>query len=111
MLLAVDVGNTQTHFGAYDGDRLHEHWRFATVRSSTADELGAALRNLLELRGCSFEELDASIVSATVPALEPEGTEMARRYLGHEMQAAAPGTRPGLPTPYDNPPAIGAAPP
>ena len=42
MLLVVDVGNTQTHFGAYDGDRLVEHWRFATVRESTSDELGAA---------------------------------------------------------------------
>src|SRR5258708_33362277 len=108
MLLAVDVGNTQTHFGAYDGDRLHEHWRFATVRSSTADELGAALRNLLELRGCSFEELDASIVSSTVPALEPEWTEMARRYLGHEMQAVGPGTRTGMAIRYDNPREIGA---
>ena len=47
MLLVVDVGNTQTHFGTFDGERLLEHWRFATVRTSTADELGAALRNLL----------------------------------------------------------------
>ena len=54
MLLAVDVGNTQTHFGAFDGEQLVEHWRFATVRQSTADELGAALRNLLELRGYSL---------------------------------------------------------
>src|SRR5674476_1185348 len=43
MLLAVDVGNTQTHFGAYRGDQLLEHWRFATVRQSTADERGAGL--------------------------------------------------------------------
>ena len=50
MLLAVDVGNTQTHFGAYKGAELIEHWRFATVRTSTADELGARLRALLELR-------------------------------------------------------------
>src|SRR5258708_11538465 len=108
MLLAVDVGNTQTHFGAYDGDRLHDHCGFATVRSWTADALGAALRNLLELRGCSFEELDASIVSSTVPALEPEWTEMARRYLGHEMLAVGPGTRTGMAIRYDNPREIGA---
>ncbi|MBA2262841.1 MAG: type III pantothenate kinase, partial [Solirubrobacterales bacterium] len=36
MLLVVDVGNTQTHFGAFDGERLVQHWRFATVRESTA---------------------------------------------------------------------------
>jgi type III pantothenate kinase len=98
MLLAVDVGNTQTHFGAYEGERLLEHWRFATVRSSTADELGAALSNLLELRGCS----------STVPQLEPEWTEMARRYLGHEMLVVGPGTRTGMAIRYDNPREIGA---
>jgi type III pantothenate kinase len=62
VLLVVDVGNTQTHFGAFEGERLLEHWRFATVRQSTADELGAALRNLLELRGMHMDQLDASIV-------------------------------------------------
>jgi type III pantothenate kinase len=108
MLLAVDVGNTQTHFGAYEGEKLLEHWRFATVRTSTADELGAALRNLLELRGCSFEQLDASIVSSTVPQLEPEWTTVATRYLGHEMLAVGPGTKTGMAIRYDNPKEIGA---
>ena len=51
MLLVVDVGNTQTHLGTYDGGDLVEHWPFATVRESTADEIGAALRSLLALRG------------------------------------------------------------
>ena len=59
MLLVVDVGNTQTHFGAFRGEELLEHWRFATVRQSTADQLGAALSNLLELRGYRFADLDA----------------------------------------------------
>src|ERR1700753_2111231 len=108
MLLAVDVGNTQTHFGAYEGDELLEHWRFATVRTSTADELGAALRNLLELRGYSFDQLDASIVSSTVPQLEPEWTTVATRYLGHEMLAVGPGTKTGMAIRYDNPKEIGA---
>src|SRR6478735_4732916 len=40
MLLVVDVGNTQTHLGTFEGEELIEHWRFATVRSSTADEVG-----------------------------------------------------------------------
>ena len=42
MLLVVDVGNTQTHFGTFRDGQLLEHWRFATVRQSTADQLGAA---------------------------------------------------------------------
>ena len=108
MLLAVDVGNTQTHFGAYEGERLLEHWRFATVRQSTADELGAALSNLLELRGYGFGDLDASIVSSTVPQLEPEWVAVASRYLGHEMLAVGPGTKTGMAIRYDNPREIGA---
>ncbi len=108
MLLVVDVGNTQTHFGAYDGAVLLEHWRFATVRQSTADELGAALANLLELRGMKLGGLDDSIVSSTVPELAPEWTEMARRYLGHEMPVVGPGLRTGMPIRMDNPRELGA---
>ncbi len=108
MLLAVDVGNTQTHFGAFRGDQLLEHWRFATVRQSTADELAAALQNLLGLRGHSFADLSASIVSSTVPQLEPEWTTVATRYLGHEMLAVGPGTKTGMAIRYDNPREIGA---
>jgi type III pantothenate kinase len=108
MLLVVDVGNTQTHFGAFEGEELVEHWRFATVRESTTDELGAALRNLLGLRGYGFGDLRASIVSSTVPRLEPEWTAVAERYLGHEMHAVGPGTRTGMAIRYDNPREIGA---
>jgi type III pantothenate kinase len=108
VLLVVDAGNTQTHFGTFRGAELVEHWRFATVRTSTADELGAALRNLLGLRGLSFDDLTASIVSSTVPQLEPEWLAMAERYLGHEMLAVGPGVRTAMPIRYDNPREIGA---
>ncbi|HEX4466525.1 MAG TPA: type III pantothenate kinase [Solirubrobacteraceae bacterium] len=108
MLLAVDVGNTQTHFGLFRDSELLEHWRFATVRQSTADELGAALRSLLELRGCEFADIEASVVSSTVPQLEPEWTAMAKRYLGHAMLAVGPGTKTGMAIRYDNPREIGA---
>src|SRR4051812_6105019 len=108
MLLVVDVGNTQTHFGTYRGDELVEHWRFATIRSSTADELGAALRSLLELRGVRLGDLSASIVSSTVPQLGAEWTTMAGRYLSHEMLVVGPGIRTGMALRYDNPREIGA---
>src|ERR671921_134982 len=108
VLLVVDVGNTQTHFGACDGETLVEHWRFATVRTSTSDELGAALRSLLALRGLGFEDIDASIVSSTVPQLRPEWTAMAARYLGHEMPVVGPGVRTGMPIRIDNPRELGA---
>jgi type III pantothenate kinase len=108
MLLVVDVGNTQTHFGTFRDDRLLEHWRFATVRTSTADELGAALRNLLELRGVGLADLSASIVSSTVPQLEPEWLAMAQHYLGHRMLAVGPGLRTSMAIRIDNPRELGA---
>ena len=108
MLLVVDVGNTQTHLGAFRGEELVHDWRFATVRESTADELGAALRNLLALRDLGFDDLDASILSSTVPQLRPEWTAMAARYLGHEMPVVGPGVRTGMPIRIDNPREVGA---
>src|SRR3954471_1703384 len=108
MLLVVDVGNTQTHFGTFNGTELVEHWRFATVRESTADELGARLSTLLELRGMSFDDLSASIVSSTVPQLAPEWSAGASRYLGHEMLVVGPGVKTGMALRYDNPREIGA---
>jgi type III pantothenate kinase len=107
MLLAVDVGNTQTHFGTFEGERLLEHWRFATVRRSSADELGAALRNLLALRSVKMGDIEASIVSSTVPMLGPQWSEMAERYLSHEMIAVGPGIKTGMAIRYDNPREIG----
>jgi type III pantothenate kinase len=108
MLLVVDVGNTQTHFGTFRGAELVEHWRFATVRTSTADELGAAFASLLELRGLSFDDLDASIFSVVVPELEPEYEGMAARYLGHPPLLVGPGLKTGMPIQIDNPRELGA---
>ena len=109
VLLVVDVGNTQTHLGTYDGDELVQHWRFATVRESTADELGAALRNLLALRGLSLRRPRRPRSSPPpCPQLRPEWTAMAERYLGHEMLVVGPGLQTGMPIRYDNPREIGA---
>ena len=108
MLLVVDVGNTQTHLGTFRGEELVHDWRFATVRDSTADELGARLSNLLELRGLGFADIDGSIVSSSVPLLSEEWTVMVRRYLGHEMLIVGPAIRTGMPIRYDNPREVGA---
>src|ERR1017187_10951239 len=110
MLLVVDVGNTQTHFGVFaaDASKPAEHWRFATIRQSTRDELGAALSNLLALRGLGFADIDSSIVSSTVPQLSEQWTEMSHRYLGHEMLVVGPAIRTGMPIRIDNPHEVGA---
>jgi type III pantothenate kinase len=110
MLLVVDVGNTQTHFGVFadTSDDVVQHWRFSTVRESTGDELGAALANLLALRGLSFADVDSSIVSSTVPQLSEQWTEMSERYLGHRMLVVGPAIRTGMPIRIDSPREVGA---
>ena len=108
VLLVVDVGNTQTHFGAVRDGEIVEHWRFATDRTSTSDELGAALRSLLELRGLGFDDITGSALSSTVPELAPQWAETARRYLGQEMLVVGPGVRTGMPIRMDNPRELGA---
>ena len=110
MLLVVDVGNTQTHFGVFpDGcAEVAEHWRFATVRQSTGDELGAALSNLLALRGLSFADVGGAIVSSTVPQLSEQWTLMSERYLGQRMLVVGPAIRTGMPIRIDNPREVGA---
>ncbi|HWF73291.1 MAG TPA: type III pantothenate kinase [Solirubrobacteraceae bacterium] len=108
MLLVVDVGNTQTHFGVWGEHALQEHWRFATVRDSTSDEVGAALSNLLGLRGFGFGDVEKSILSSTVPQLVEQWTLMAARYLGHRMLAVGPSIRTGMPIRIDNPREVGA---
>ena len=107
MLLVVDAGNTQTHLGTFRDGELVQHWRFATVRESTADELGAVLRNLLALRGMHLEMLDGVIVSSTVPALRPEWAAMGERYLDGDVKVVGPGLKTGMPIRYDNPREIG----
>jgi len=107
MLLVVDAGNTQTHLGTFRDGELVQHWRFATIRESTGDELGAAVRNLLALRGMHLEMLDGMIVSSTVPQLRPEWTSMGAQYLDADVKVVGPGLRTGMPIRYDNPHEIG----
>ena len=109
-LLVVDVGNTQTHFGVFDAgsETVSEHWRFATVRESTSDELAVLLANLLALRGLSFAEVGGTIVSSTVPQLYEQWRAVASRYLGHEALVVGPALKTGMPIRTENPHEVGA---
>lgn len=103
MLLAVDVGNTQTVIGLFDGERLVEHWRIATERHRTGDELGALLARFVE-----FEELDGVVVSTTVPQLVREYTHFVERYIpAAPLLVVGPGTRTGIAIRYDDPREVG----
>src|SRR5687767_11372431 len=108
MLLAIDVGNTQTHVGTFRGTELIDHWRFATAREATADELAALLVGLLDLRHLILAELEAAIVSSVVPQLTHEYELLSERYLNGGLMVVGPGVRTGMPIRIDNPREVGA---
>jgi type III pantothenate kinase len=108
MLLAIDVGNTQTHVGTFDGKRLVEHWRLATEAEATADELADTVSGLLGLRGAGLTDVDGSIVSTVVPQLGPEYSQMCERYLSRHCLMVGPNLRTGMPIKIDNPHELGA---
>lgn len=108
MLLAADVGNTQSHLGLFEGDDLVQHWRFATQVEATADELAVHVSTLLALRGLETGAIDGTIVSSVVPQLTPEYFGMSEGYLGGECLILGPGVRTGMPIQLDNPHELGA---
>ena len=107
MLLAVDVGNTQTVFGLFDGERLVEHWRVATEAERTGDEVGALVARLLELRDLGFDEVAGVCLATTVPPLVRAYTEFAERYAEAPLLVVGPGTKTGVPVRYDDPREVG----
>jgi type III pantothenate kinase len=107
MLLAVDVGNTQTHIGMFRGEELVEHWRFATVRESTSDELATVIVALLNLRQLGLKDVDAAMVSSVVPQLVNEYERVSERYLGGMLQVVGPGLKSGIPIRTENPHEVG----
>jgi type III pantothenate kinase len=102
MLLAVDVGNTQTALGLYRDAALTDHFRLATDRSRTGDELGVTLSALLDL-----EDVDGVCLSTTVPALQREWELVAARWLKARLLVVGPGTRTGIAIRYDDPREVG----
>jgi type III pantothenate kinase len=108
MLLAIDVGNTQTHIGAFNGTELIEHWRFSTDREATGDELAAQVHGLLGLSEIGFGDIDAEVVSSVVPQLVAEYRRLSERYLEHDALIVGPGTKTGMPIRLDNPRELGA---
>jgi type III pantothenate kinase len=108
MLLAIDVGNTQTHLGVFDGDQLVEHWRFMTQPGATSDQLAVRVGSLLGLREMRLDQLDGSIVSSVVPPLGPEYERMSRDWLNHRCLVVGPALKTGMPIRVDNPHEVGA---
>jgi type III pantothenate kinase len=102
LLLAVDVGNTQTVFGLFEGARLAEHWRVATDSRRTGDELGVILAGFLD-----FDAVGGVCLSSSVPALVRSYQECAERWAKAPILVLAPGVRTGIGIRYDDPRDVG----
>jgi len=108
LLLAIDVGNTQTHLGAFDGERLVEHWRFQTRSGATGDELAERIAGLFALCEMDVHDVDAVCVSSVVPPLGAQYEQLAARYLKVESLTIGPGVKTGMPIRIENPLEVGA---
>jgi type III pantothenate kinase len=102
VLLAADVGNTQTVLGLYDGASLADHWRLATERSTTADELGVLLSGLLDL-----DAVTQICLASTVPVLVREWEALAGKWAHAPLLVVGPGVKTGIPIRYDDPREVG----
>jgi type III pantothenate kinase len=108
MLLAIDVGNTNTVLGVFAGKELRAHWRLTTNPSQTADEYGILIRNLFMLDSIRPERISGIIISSVVPPLNSLLEEMAMKYFHLQAFFLGPGTRTGMAIHYDNPQEVGA---
>jgi type III pantothenate kinase len=107
MLLAIDVGNTHTVLGLFDGEELVEHWRIATEAHRTADEIAIVLRGLLDQHP-GPGTVDGIALCSTVPAVLHEMREVFVRYYGDVPSVVVePGVRTGVPVLTDNPKEVG----
>ncbi|MDO9556384.1 MAG: type III pantothenate kinase [Coriobacteriia bacterium] len=108
MILAADIGNTQTVLGSFENGTLGGHWRISTEATLTADELRLRIGGLLGLDGIGWESIDRVVVSSVVPALTVAYEEMAERATGRAPMIVGPGVKTGMPIHYDNPHEVGA---
>lgn len=108
MLLAVDVGNTQTVLGLFEGDELRGHWRIATEAHRTADELAVVFSGLLALNEQRMGDVSAVILSSVVPSLTRSYVELASEVFEVPFYPVNALMETGLKNRYDDPSAVGA---
>ena len=109
MLLATDVGNTQTVVGIFEDQTLIHHWRLSTEARRTSDELALQLQGLLDLAGMSLStSIRGVVISSVVPTLTEAFRDMTTRYLQFRPIVVGPGIRTGMAIRMDNPREVGA---
>ncbi|HSB10620.1 MAG TPA: type III pantothenate kinase [Blastocatellia bacterium] len=107
MLLVLDVGNTNTTLGVYDGQKLTHSWRLTSERQRTVDEYGIMCRTLLELAGLDSSAIDAVAISSVVPPLDFTLNKMAEVYFQLKPVFVSAANA-GIPILYDDPREVGA---
>lgn len=108
MLLAIDVGNTNTVLGLYDGATLRHSFRIESAKGRTADEHIVVFLTLLDVAGLARSAVHATIIASVVPSLTETIAAAVRSAFGHEPMIVGPGLRTGMPILYDNPREVGA---
>src|SRR3954447_15835114 len=107
MLIAVDVGNTQTHVGMFRDQELVQHWRFATIREATGDQIAVVMSGVLGLRGLALADVDGAIVSSVVPQLAHEYEYISENYLDGQLLVVGPTIKSGMPIRIERPHELG----
>lgn len=108
MLLAVDVGNTHTVLGLYEGATLVHDFRIETAKGRTMDEYHVLLLNLLQVVEVPRASVRASILASVVPTMNDTLIEAVDRAFDHEILVVGPGIKTGMPILYENPREVGA---
>ncbi|MBL0385385.1 type III pantothenate kinase [Tumebacillus sp. ITR2] len=108
MILVLDVGNTNITLGVFKDRELLVHWRIATIRERTEDEMGILIKNLFADRGFNHEDIEGVAISSVVPPLMFALERMSIKYFGHKPITVGPGVKTGLNIKYENPREVGA---
>lgn len=109
MLLAVDVGNTQTHLGVFQRDELAHEWRVSTEAKRTADEWALLFGQFLQIADLSFSrQISGLAICSVVPRATMELRQMTETYFGFSPVVVEPGTKTGIAVLMDNPREVGA---
>jgi type III pantothenate kinase len=108
VLLAIDVGNTNTVVGVFDGSTLRHHWRIETSHTRTSDEYGVLLRQLFGMTGLEPRVVTHVVISSVVPPLAFTLEQMSVRYFEVKPLFVGPGVKTGMPILYENPREVGA---
>ena len=110
MLLAIDIGNTNTVLGLYglDSPELIADWRITTHKNQTSDEYGVLFLNLFAMRQIDVAKISAIVVSSVVPPLDSTIRRLCERYFGVRPIFVEPGIKTGMPLLVDNPAELGA---